>query len=350
MSLGLVKPMSKNKSKRTKDKVIPFPNLKERLIEKGHAALAEKRYKDALVLLRQAQEFEKGHHEIELGIVICLFELGELEEAKENCWKMLKEDIGDYFHVLQVYLMILVQLGQYEEVETTIDAVLDENSIPVEYLENLTQLHEFSKKMISSKTNPEIEEKVEENLYDQIRYELLSQNNVHSQLKMVQSCKELNIRKYIEIFKEFLVDPDKHVIIKTMIIQLLIANGVSEKIKIEKLGDTVEVIPSELQDPSTVPSASKVLSILEEKLQHHNPTLFETAKDMWLRHLFVIFPLSIEEEDVNCYAGALHYYCYLLHGLEQENHDIESEYEISEQQLMDTVTKIEEIEKISFFE
>src|SRR5690606_8883706 len=113
-----------------------FPKLKERLMEKGLEALTNKKFSEALTFLTQAQEFERGNHEIELGIVICLFEMGELEQAKENCLVMLKEDVGDYFHVLQIYVTILIQLGQYDEVKTTIEAVLDEDAVPPEYYDN----------------------------------------------------------------------------------------------------------------------------------------------------------------------------------------------------------------------
>src|SRR5690606_11354704 len=123
-------------------------------------------------------------------------------------------------------------------------------------------------------------------------------------------------------FKEFLISPNKHAIMKTIIIQLMIANGITEKVKVEKFGDIIEVVPSSLNDPSDDPLAGKVLSILEEKLTHINPTLSHTAKDSWLRYLFVMFPFSIEEFEIEHCAGSLHYYSCLLQGINCEISEI----------------------------
>lgn len=63
-------------------------------------------------------------------MAICFLEIGELEEAKGICEKMLKEGQGHYFTVLQVYMTILIQLRQYDKVKETIEAVLEENKLP----------------------------------------------------------------------------------------------------------------------------------------------------------------------------------------------------------------------------
>lgn len=63
-------------------------------------------------------------------MAICFLEIGELEEARGICEKMLKEGQGHYFTVLQVYMTILIQLRQYDKVKETIEAVLEENKLP----------------------------------------------------------------------------------------------------------------------------------------------------------------------------------------------------------------------------
>lgn len=343
-SLGLEDSMSKDIKH---NKIISFPNLKERLLEKGLEALTSKRFKEALVYLEQAQEQEKGHPEIELGIVISLFELGRFIEAKECCSQMLKDEIGDYFHVLQIYLMILIQLGEYKEVVATIEAVLVRNSVPQEYKDNLFNLLELSKKMNTTKNKIEMEGKPRIDLLDQLRQVLLNQNDANSQLQLVQSLKELNIRNYLAIFREFLANKEKHPIVKTIIVQLLIDNGVNEEMLIEKNGKSVTVIPANLLDTSANPFTQQVLSILENKLMNNNPTLFETAKDIWLRHLFILFPLTLENEDPKLYAAALHLYSAELHGIEIDNTELEKEYDVNLLQLKHTTKQLDKVEAIS---
>ncbi|MFT4416516.1 tetratricopeptide repeat protein [Fredinandcohnia humi] len=338
-----------SKQSKKNNKIIQFPKLKERLMDKGLDALKNKNFVEALSLLTQAQELEKGNQEIELGLVICLFELGEFERAKEGCLAMLKEDIGDYFHVLQIYLMILVQLGQFGEVRSTIEAVLDEGSVPNEYYENLKQLLELSKKTLHTDAQNE-EETSSKDVKEQLQQVLIEQNNIGKQLGIVNSLKELNIRKYIDIFKDFLKRPDKHPIVKTMVLQLLVSNQVDEEIDVEKFGESVKVNPSKLVDPVSFPFTIKVLSIIEEKLQSNNPTLYETAQEIWSRHLFLLYPFTLENEEASIYAAALHLYSAELHGIEIENSELEQEYGVSILQLKNTLEKLEKIESVSFIE
>lgn len=342
--------MDKQPKGKKQDKIIPFPKLKERLMEKGLEALSNKKFSEALTLLKQAGELEKGNHEIELGIVICLFELGELEQAKENCLVMLKEDVGDYFHVLQIYVTILIQLGQYDEVKTTIQAVLDEDVAPPEYLDNLAQLLELSKRMIDG-DRAEIEaEHSNEDVKDQLQKVLYNEEMIGNQIATIQSLKEQNIRKYLDFLVPFLAIPEKHPVVKTIIIQLLVSNQVDLEIEVEKFGETIQVNPVELVDPSMSPFTIQVLSILEEQLQNENPTLYETAKEIWLQHLFVLYPFTLEEEEPAMYAATLHLYSAELHGMEIENRTLEQIYGVSLFELKHTLEKIEMVERFSYFE
>jgi len=341
--------MEKKSINTNDDKVIPFPKLKERLIEKGLDSLKNKQFNEALTLLRQAQTIEKGNHEIELGIVLCLFELGDLEQAKENCLAMLKEDVGDYFHVLQIYVTILIQLGQYDEVKSTIEAVFEEGSVPPEYVEHLSQLLELSKRMLF-KDDVKIEDNSDENVEEMIQNTLYNEEIIGKQISAVQSLKDLNVRKYLDILVPFLSMPTKHPVVKTIIIQLLVSNQVDQEIEVEKLGNTMKVNPSNLVDPSMTPFTNRVLSLLDENLQNENPTLFETAKAIWLQHLFVLYPFTLEEEDPSAYAAALHLYSAELQGFEIETRTLEQNYDVSLFEIKHTLEKLEMVERFSLIE
>ncbi|MEH7236219.1 tetratricopeptide repeat protein [Bacillus sp. JJ1562] len=342
--------MDKQPKGKNQDKIIPFPKLKERLMEKGHEALTNKKFNEALTFLKQAKELEIGNHEIELGIVICLFELGELEQAKENCLVMLKEDVGDYFHVLQIYVTILIQLGQYDEVKTTIEAVLDEDAIPPGYLDNLSQLLELSKRMLVTDGVEQESEYSNEDIKEQLQNVLYNEGIVGNQLAIIQSLKELNIRKYLDVLVPFLTIPEKHPVVKTILIQLLVTNQVDLEVEVEKFGETIKINPLMLVDPSMSPFTIQVLSILDEQLQNENPTLYETAKEIWLQHLFVLYPFTLEKEEPSMYAAALHLYSAELHGIEIENQTLEQMYGVGLFELKHTLENIEKVERFSYIE
>ncbi|RFB17715.1 tetratricopeptide repeat protein [Bacillus sp. HNG] len=342
--------MDKQNKDKKQEKIIPFPKLKERLMEKGLEALSSKKFNEALALLEQAKELEKGNHEIELGIVICLFELGELEQAKDSCLMMLKEDVGDYFHVLQIYVTILIQLGQYDEVKSTIEAVLDEDAVPPEYLDHLTQLLELSKRMLVADGVEKEAEYVNKDVEEELQNVLYNEGIVGKQIATIQSLKELNIRKYLDLLIPFLVIPENHPIVKTIIMQLLVTNQVDLEVEVEKFGETTKVNPKNLVDPSMSPFTIRVLSILEEQLENENPTLYEMAKEIWLRHLFVLYPFTLEEEEPSKYAATLHLYSAELHGMEIENQTLEQIYGVNLFELKQTLDKLEKVERFSYIE
>ncbi|KHF29733.1 hypothetical protein LR68_01517 [Anoxybacillus sp. BCO1] len=77
-----------------KRKVVPHPYVKERLLTEGMNALKEKRYKEAYTYLTQLKELQLHDDDVEMALVVCLFEMGHVEEAKERCEQLLERGRG----------------------------------------------------------------------------------------------------------------------------------------------------------------------------------------------------------------------------------------------------------------
>ncbi|QOR65728.1 tetratricopeptide repeat protein [Cytobacillus suaedae] len=339
-----------NQSNDRKARVIQFPKLKERLLDKGMDAIKDKNYKHALDLLSQAKEIDSKNDEIEFGIVMCLFEMGRLEEAKQGCKRMLLEDIGDYFNVLQFYLTILIQLGEYTEVKTTLEAVFQEDQVPPQHAENLYQLLEFSRRYTSNREEITDDVFEDENKYEQVHRILLEETDTNEQIKLLHTLKDSNISKYLEPIQQYLIDPTKNVIIKTMIIQLLIDHSIEKEITVEKLGEEGTVIPSKLTDIIDNEHAQQALKALEEMLANDNPSLFEVCKEMWFRYLYVTYPFQPKAYSSNTWAAALHMYGSELHGIEIDIVDLKKMYGDNIDYVNHALETLKEIEKISFLE
>ncbi|MCD7032881.1 tetratricopeptide repeat protein [Metabacillus sp. GX 13764] len=329
-------------------KIIPFPNLKERLIDKGMEALKNKHYQEALELFSEAKHMDEDKAEIHLGIALCLMEMGELQEAKRVCKQMLNEDIGHYFTVLQVYLTILIQLKEYEEVQLTIEAVLQENQVPAENAEQFYKLLEFSRKMNESNGEDiELEEEVPE-LENWMNTSLFMEDP-NQQMQYIQSLKDRNLAKHMKTIKTLLEEPEVHPVIKTMALQLLMENEYDKKVTITKFGETLSPVPSKLSDLSDMPFAKKVLNLLDDVLGSENPTLFEAVKELWIRHLYVLFPLVPTPPDAAIWAAALHSTGYGMHGITLGTGEIEALYEVSEYGVREASRKLLEVEELSYF-
>ncbi|MGD6816755.1 tetratricopeptide repeat protein [Metabacillus sp. 84] len=329
-------------------KIIPFPNLKERLVDKGMDALKKKQFQDALDLFSEARNMDEDQAEIQLGIALCLMEMGELEEASRVCKKMLNEDIGHYFTVLQVYLTILIQLREYNEVQATIEAVLEENQLPAESAEQFYRLLDFSRRMSGSGQEAEPEEEFTYEPDDWTTSEGFMAEPA-KQIDYIQSIRDRNVAKHMPTLKSLLEHTHAHPVIKTMILQVLIEHEVSKSVTVEKFGDVQTVVPAALSLSDT-PFAKKVLNLLDDTLGAENPALFEAVKELWIRHLFVLFPFIPKPADASLWAAALHKAGYELHGIDVEEEEISSLYEIPSFQLGEACSKIFQIEKMSYLD
>ncbi|MBM7605723.1 tetratricopeptide (TPR) repeat protein [Metabacillus crassostreae] len=327
--------------------VIPFPNLKEKFLDKGMALLKEKKYTEALGMFSEAKALNEDKAEIYLGMAICLMELGELNEAKDVCKKMLQEDIGHYFTVLQIYLTILIQLREYQEVQATIEAVLEENTLPAESAEHFYKLLEFSRKMTQNQDDivEDLEETQEPTMYIEDILE-----DVSKQMSYVESLRDRNISKHFSSLKVLLENPMTHPMVKTMILHLMIENEISKEVTVTKFGESISIIPSELNDISDHLFTKKVLNILDDTLGIENPTLYEAVKEIWIRHLYVLYPFLPKPTEEKLWAAALQIVGYEMHGIGLEIEEIEQLYDKSISHLEEACQKIYQIEEISYMQ
>ncbi|TXC90130.1 tetratricopeptide repeat protein [Metabacillus litoralis] len=327
--------------------VIPFPNLKEKFLDKGMALLKEKKYTEALGMFSEAKALNEDKAEIYLGMAICLMELGELNEAKDVCKKMLQEDIGHYFTVLQIYLTILIQLREYQEVQATIEAVLEENNLPAESAEHFYKLLEFSRKM--TQNQDDIVEDLEENQEPTMYIEDILED-VSKQMSYIESLRDRNINKHFSSLKILLENPMTHPMVKTMILHLMIENEISKEVTVTKFGESMSIIPSDLKDISDHLFTKKVLNILDDTLGIENPTLYEAVKEIWIRHLYVLYPFLPKPTEAKLWAAALQIVGYEMHGIGLEEEEIEKLYDKSIAHLEEACQKIYQIEEISYMQ
>ena len=65
--------------------------------------------------------------------------------------EMLNKDIGDYFQLINIYLMVLLQLSEHQEMVTTIELLFEESQIPFDKEEHFEKMLQFSKRALEDK-------------------------------------------------------------------------------------------------------------------------------------------------------------------------------------------------------
>ncbi|ALC81875.1 MULTISPECIES: tetratricopeptide repeat protein [Bacillus] len=334
------------KNEKKTSNIIPFPNVQDRLVEKGMSAMKAKQYRDALGFFSEAMEYRvEDKSEMYLGMAICYLELGELEDAKKICERMLKEGIGDYFTVLQVYMTILIQLKQFSIVKKTIEAVLEENKMPAENAEQFYKLLEFSRRMINEEENDLLFD--EEMIHESVQADKILTNE-SEQLAFIHSLKDRNLSQHIGLLRTILQNPDAHPVIKTMILQLLADHEYAKEMQVAKFGESISINPSEETKPDAMPILGKVLNLLDDTLGNENPTLFHAVEELWRRHIYVIYPFEPKQYSEQLWAAALHKVGYEMYGIEIGLEELHMLYDFQSDGFTEACAFIKEIEEISY--
>lgn len=335
------------RKERETENIIAFPHLKERLVEKATMLMKEKDYREALPLLQQVHELDPEHHEGALGLVICSFELGDIKTAKHHSKRMLQEGIGDYYQVLQIHLMILVQSGDYEEGATLLQAVFDEQQVPFEHASHLHNLLQFCQTRVEEL--PDMPEPVDEHDQDEELRLMLENGNVNQQLDVVQALYQVDVNKHLQLFEKMLKEESVHPIVKTMLFKLLAEQQIDANIEVCKFTYKATFNPSKMDMSELDAFSAHVQSRLEEQLESNDPTLLSFALEIWQRYLFLLFPFYPQKGEQNVWVAAVHYAALEMQGQEDEMENVASQYNLrlsALQQVIDDIKKIEEISSI----
>jgi tetratricopeptide (TPR) repeat protein len=318
-----------NKKERIKSNIIRFPNLSGRLLEKGMDTLKNKKYEVSLSCFEQLLQSDAMHPQGNLGLVLSLVELGRLQEAKVRCDKMLKEGIGEYYDVLQIYLSILVQLSEYITVVTVIEAVLEEQKIPAEKAETFYQLLQFSRKVIEQEGIPEIKENpekmVKENPNLSSLNDMLASDRADSQWIAVQQLKKLGSELTVPLFEAFLLDKSKHPAVKSLILQYFKENNLNKTVRLEKYGQIKEVDITQLEEWNEQPFYIEVKSLIQDELEQNNPSLLDIALAVWKDYTLALYPFLPDPKNKVLWSEAAIVAASVLCGLEEEFDDGDKE-------------------------
>ncbi|MFB3165728.1 tetratricopeptide repeat protein [Neobacillus sp. 179-C4.2 HS] len=338
--------MKKRERAKRKDNIIFLPGLEKRLTDKGLESLQNKRYREAITLLEEAKAHDPENSDILIGLVLAYFEAGAYIKAKDLANEMLLKGIGEYFHMVDLYLTILIQLHEYQEIVSTIEALFDEKEIPPDRHDHFLTILQFSKRMADNSLQEPMEEVKEGTHLKELK--LSSLKNLNEQMLAISSLAEKNIRPYMDEIKEYLNSESGHPFLKTMLLTLLKEQEYDKKIEVKKFNEDVSLIPTELPDVQTQPRMKEIEKILEAKLENSDPVLFENMKGMVERIFFISYPFELKPEAARAWAAAFHLLVLDYLGGEPDVDDLADEYEISTEKIEQALAKIRELEEISY--
>ncbi|WP_312471039.1 tetratricopeptide repeat protein [Neobacillus sp.] len=338
--------MKKREQAKRKDNVIFFPGIEKRLTAKGLESLDNKKFNEAINLLEEAKELDPDNDDILIGLVFAYFEVASFKKAKILANEMLLKGIGDYFQMVDLYLTVLIQLHEYQEIVSTIEVLLDEKEIPPEKHDHFITILQFSRRMAENRQQDITETVPEESTVKQLN--LFEIDNLNDQMLLVASLAEKNIRPYVEEIAEYLKADGGHPFLKTMLLTLLQEQEIERELVVRKFSMEEKVIPTQLPEVKLQPRMIKVKELLADGLESDNPVLFENTVGMIERIFFISYPFELEPESSAAWAGAFHLLAQEYMGLDPKIGKIASEYAVHPKEIGQAIVKIEEIEKISY--
>lgn len=336
-----------NKRDSKKDNVIQFPGLEKRLLEKGLEYLKEKKYRDAIQYLEQALEHDQDNSDIYVGLVLANYEAGYVTQAKEFATKMLRSGLGDYIQVIDLYLMILVQVNEYAEIVSTIEALLEEKEIPADKQEHFTRMLEFARKMLDGGDEFEEVEPFEIEVEDPT-LNLFDYNDPKDQIMVAAKLAKENIRPYIKSIKEYVASEDGHPFQITMLLNILKEQEYAEEIDIRKFGLAKSVIPTQLPELKNFINLNNVIQLLSNQIENSDPILYENILSLVERTFFLLYPFELPKGTPEAWAAAYHFIANEYYGFEDSLESFADIYDSSAEGAEEALSFIRMLEEISY--
>ncbi|PAV27710.1 hypothetical protein CIL05_20650 [Virgibacillus profundi] len=279
------------------DNVILFPKWKTALEEESLHALKEKRYEEALEKLDKLLSYQIDNHEIIIGKLICLMELGRYGEAQNICEELLQFKSKNYYQYVHMYLTILFQTNQYELLMEQVEYEIENDTIPLTVKEQFQQLYNMSEKM---KMDVNIERTI---TYLDDLYQAVDNKKYREQWRIIENLCKMKTRPSEEVVA-LLTNENVHPVTKTAIFQWLRVMNFSETVPIHKFELNLTVKPTEIVEIKSQGLVKQTLLLINEQEQK-NPTLYQMLEVLLFRYAYVRYPIMPPTEDIIQIAAAL---------------------------------------------
>lgn len=343
--------MKKRERARKDGNVVFFPHLEKRLFEKGLDFIQKKQFREALPYFEEAKKHDHENSDIWFALVLAYYESGAYEKAKECTEEMLRVGIGEYFQTVDMLIMVLVQLQEYNRVVHTIEVLLEEHEVPIEKYEHFKRLLDFSRRMVDAVEEEPLNEPEYENESRQVAPQSLNLFNPTDEKELLLQVANLahqNIQPVLEEIRNYLQSSEGQPFIKTMLLHVLKEHQYHEQVSVTKLSSSMEVTPKELYDLREHQQKIEVSKILAEHLEQENPTLLEQAISLIDRHLFILYPFHYPTSDMRALAAAYHTLVLMFFAQDYSIEEMIEIYESSEQDIETLLRYIQEIEEFSY--
>lgn len=285
MKVGVVM-RRKYRMLRKRENIIIFPGVFEKLVLRGRGFVEKREYEQAVEVFEQADKLEPESLEFLKPYAVALYEIKDFKRAKEIATRLLFSGTEDYLGTMELYLTILIQLKEYDDVKMQIEILLDEGFIPPGLKSKFTYLLELNERLairygMDESPVPEMQFTLEEFI----------EKDVLAQQQALASLDGTDLRAMVTVLEEIAESVHFAPLIVTFALTLLRQSGYSKEITIRKFNREKRVVPIEMMLPGQEETTHEVLLILERLLEQ-DPSRFELAQGLIEKFAIIAYPFD----------------------------------------------------------
>lgn len=290
---------------RKKANVVVFPGTFEKLVEKGVVSVEQGKFEQAVEAFDQAIIYEPDYPEFLGPYAVALYETKDFERAKEIAAKLLHSGVANYIDAMELYLTISIQLQEYEEVEMTIGALLDEGVVPDDMLQKFSYLRELNARL----SDRYVQEASNVPTKTFTLEEFLSSDTLTQQYALA-SLEGTDLTDMVQVLKEIAELSDISPLNITFALTLLQQAGYREEVTVRKFNQQAVVIPADTAMPGQDDLTLNVIEAIEQLL-FKEPSRLEMAKGLIEKFTISAFPFNWGDygptEIAEAYANYIEY-------------------------------------------
>lgn len=291
------------------DNVIIFPGIYERLVREGERNLEKGEYEKAVQAFEGAIQLEPTSERFLFSYALALYETKAFKRAKEIALLALNAENGEEMLVMELYLTVLIQLEEYDEVELSVQALIEEGLVPPNMLSKFIYLRDLNRRL---SVRYRKEESVE--IEEPFTLEDFKEKSLYAQQQYLTSLGGANLKRSVGLLEEIVESTDISSSIITFSLMLLKELDYHETVTIQKYGQTREIIPNEITLPGQDLLSQAVLEEVERRLEK-DPSKLQFVDGAIRKFTIHAFPFGWGDYPVDVIASAyIEYIDHLITG------------------------------------
>jgi len=323
------------------DNIVFFPKLKDRIINLGKKALEEKNYSKALMLCDQLKEMDEHNSQTELAAVACLLEGNKTLEARIRCEDLV---FGPFEcdEAIEVYISILFQLKEYEELQKCIKKLLQQKRIDEDQMDKYQAMLSLTNKVAPEQNEQHLQML---NLHNLVENSV----SIQKQLETINELRVIDCKLVINQIEEVLKSSRANPLIQSFILFILQEQSINHELKIKKMNQEMNwnaISESNEHDHFSVKVVQKLSLVLESE----DPSAFELAKTHFQHFMTIYFPFIPEPSKEDVWTACFYSIVQEYFDRTVDEDDLFDLFKVDYEEVQRAITLVRQFEKEGYFD